>query len=279
MQLRYMRQLNAPVDGMSKVTSISWSLNSARLATVGTDRIVQLFDEQGDKQDRFSTKPADKAKPTYVVRAIEFSPDSSKLAVAQSDNIVFVYKLGNDWKDKKSICNKFAQTSSVTCLCWPSKHHNEVVFGLAEGKVKVGLLKSNKAATLYQTESFVVSMCAGPDGNTVLTGHLDGSIYRFAFETEMMPRPMTTKFASVPTCVPYALAWGFAGICAAGNDRAVRFWDPEGREGRTFDYTSDASIKEFAVAAFNPSGESVVLGNFNRFLVYAWHPVNREWAR
>lgn len=48
-------------------------------------------------------------------------------------------------EDKKSICNKFQQTSSVTCLCWPAGHPNEVVFGLAEGKVKVGQLKSNKA--------------------------------------------------------------------------------------------------------------------------------------
>jgi intraflagellar transport protein 172 len=278
MQLRYLKNLNSPVDGMSKVTSISWSQNTTRLATVGADKIVQLFDEHGEKQDRFSTKPADKAQRTYIVRAIEFSPDSSKLAVAQSDNIVFVYKLGVDWKDKKSICNKFQQTSSVTCLAWPSGHPNEVVFGLAEGKVKVGQLKSNKAATLYQTESFVVSMCAGPDGNSVLTGHLDGTIFRFSFETETQPRPVTTKVAGVPQCVPYALAWGFAGIVAAGNDRTVRFWDPEGREGQMFHYDSDPKIKEFTCAAFNPSGESVVLGNFNRFLVYAWHPKNREWS-
>mmetsp|Transcript_147414 Transcript_147414/g.383208 ORF Transcript_147414/g.383208 Transcript_147414/m.383208 type:complete len:1766 (-) Transcript_147414:28-5325(-) len=278
MQLRYLKNLHSPVDGMSKVTSISWSNNAARLATVGADKIVQLFDEHGEKQDRFSTKPADKAARTYIVRTVEFSPDSTKLAVAQSDNIVFVYKLGNDWKDKKSICNKFAQTSSVTCLCWPSAHPNELVFGLAEGKVKVGQLKSNKAATLYQTESFVVAICAGPDGNSLLTGHLDGSIYRFCFETEAMPRPTTTKIACVPTCVPYALAWGYAGIVAAGNDRAVRFWDPEGREGRVFDYAAEPKIKEFTCAAFNPSGESVVLGNFNRFLVYAWHPQNHEWS-
>jgi len=32
-----------------------------------------------------------------------FSPDSGKLAVAQSDNIVFVYKLGVDWHDKKVL--------------------------------------------------------------------------------------------------------------------------------------------------------------------------------
>eukprot|EP00435_Cladocopium_sp_Y103_P010102 s747_g2.t1 len=84
---------------MSKVTSISWSANTTRLATVGADKIVQLFDEQGDKQDRFQTKPADKAAArAYTVKTIEFSPDGTKLAVAQSDNIVFVYKLGADWK-------------------------------------------------------------------------------------------------------------------------------------------------------------------------------------
>jgi intraflagellar transport protein 172 len=278
MQLRYLKNLNAPVDGMSKVTSIAWSSNTTRLASVGADKIVQLFDEHGEKQDRFSTKPADKAARTYIVRTIEFSPDNTRLAVAQSDNIVFVYKLGTDWKDKKSICNKFPQSSSVTCLTWPSGHPNEVVFGLAEGKVKVGQLKSNKAATLYPTDSFVVSMCAGPDGNSILSGHLDGSIYRFCFETETVPRPVTTKIAVVPQCVPYALSWGYAGICAAGNDKTVRFWDPEGREGQTFDYSSDPKIKEFTVAAFNPSGESVVIGNFNRFLVYAWHPKNQEWT-
>ncbi|CAK0863800.1 unnamed protein product, partial [Prorocentrum cordatum] len=259
---------------IAKVTSISWSVDSKRLSTVGADKIVQLFDEQGSKVDRFSTKPADKERRTYTVKAIEFSSDGSKLAVAQSDNIVFVYKL----VDKKSICNKFPQTSSVTCLCWPSQQPNQVAFGLADGKVKVGQLKANKAVIIYQTDSFVVSMSPGPDGNSLITGHLDGSICRFYFETEQDPRPTMTKIACVPGSVPSALSWGYAGIVAAGNDRAVRFWDAEGREGQTFDYSSDAKVKEFTVAAFNPSGESVVLGNFNRFFVFAWHAKNREWT-
>jgi intraflagellar transport protein 172 len=66
---------------------------------------------------------------------MQFSPDNQKLAIAQSDNIVFIYKLGTEWGDKKSICNKFAQTSSITSLVWPHERHNEIVFGLAEGKV------------------------------------------------------------------------------------------------------------------------------------------------
>lgn len=49
------------------------------------------------------------AEKKYLVRALEFSPDSGKLALAQSDNIVYIFKLGNVFGDKKSICNKFPQ--------------------------------------------------------------------------------------------------------------------------------------------------------------------------
>lgn len=64
---------------------------------VQADRVVTLYDENGEKRDKFSTKPADKGPKNYLVRALCFSPDSTRLAVAQSDNIVFVYKLGLEW--------------------------------------------------------------------------------------------------------------------------------------------------------------------------------------
>ena len=32
-----------------------------------------------------------------------FSPDSTKLAVAQTDNIIFVYKIGEDFGEKKVL--------------------------------------------------------------------------------------------------------------------------------------------------------------------------------
>lgn len=86
-----------------------------------------------------------------------FSPDSTKLAVAQSDGIVFVYKLGLKWGDKKSICNKFPQNSSVTCLVWPNARQNEVVFGLADGKVKIGSIRHNVSKSLKRKEVGIVS--------------------------------------------------------------------------------------------------------------------------
>ena len=114
-----------PHDG--KVTAVCYSPNNRRLAVCGSDSVVRLFDDQGRPADKFSTKPADRGPKTYVVRAMSFSPDSTKLAIAQSDNIVFVYKLGLEWGDKKTICNKFLQTSPITALTWPSSRQNELV--------------------------------------------------------------------------------------------------------------------------------------------------------
>lgn len=66
---------------------------SSKLAAVTTDRVVYLFDDVGEKRDKFKTKPAEQGGPnSFVVRAMAFSPDSTKLAVAQSDNIVYVYR-------------------------------------------------------------------------------------------------------------------------------------------------------------------------------------------
>ena len=62
------------------------------MAAVTTDKVVYLFDENGDRKDKFKTKPADAGTTNYVVRAMAFSPDSTRLAIAQSDNIVFVYR-------------------------------------------------------------------------------------------------------------------------------------------------------------------------------------------
>ena len=82
------------------------------------------------------TKPAEQGGPrNYIVRALEWSPDSTKLAVAQSDNILFVYKLGSTWEEKKTICNKFPAPGPVTCMCWPSRQANAIVFGCSDGKV------------------------------------------------------------------------------------------------------------------------------------------------
>ena len=222
------------------------------MAAVTTDRVVQLFDDNGDKRDKFSTKPSNPDGPkNFVVRGMAFSPDSTKLAIAQSDNIVFVYKLGVEWGDKKSICNKFLQHHPVAALAWPQERHNEVVFALTDGKVKVGQLKTNKAATLYAHHegSPAVSVASNPNGDAVCSGHQDGSVLTFSFATGAGAR------ICAHSCVPYALSWGAGFVCAAGADRRVVFYDDRGEGHRTpavFDHAGDPDQREFSCAAFNP---------------------------
>ncbi|KDO34175.1 hypothetical protein SPRG_01418 [Saprolegnia parasitica CBS 223.65] len=275
MQLRHLSTVLPPTEGMCKVTAIAWSPNNRRLAVVTVERVVHMFDAAtGERKDKFSTKPAEKGDKNYTVRGLAFSPDSSKLAVAQSDNIVFIYKLGLEWGDKKSICNKFMQACSVTSMIWPTAHPNEIVFGLSDGKVKLGQLRSNKPATLYATGSYVSTMCTNPEGTAILSSHYDHSIYRFIFD-DVNGGSSQTKIA-IHTCVPYALAWGEA-IVAAGNDRKVAFYNKDGGLVRSFDYSSDDKCGEFTTSVFNPTGDSVVVGNFNSFYIYSHHVKTNSW--
>lgn len=49
----------SPQDGAAKVTCMAWSQNNAKFAVCTVDRVVLLYDEHGERRDKFSTKPAD----------------------------------------------------------------------------------------------------------------------------------------------------------------------------------------------------------------------------
>ena len=78
-----------------------WSPNNTKFAVCTYDRVVLLYDEQGERRDKFATKPADAkyGKKSYMVKGIAFSPCSTKIAIGQTDNIIFVYKIGEEWYD------------------------------------------------------------------------------------------------------------------------------------------------------------------------------------
>lgn len=124
MQLRHLKTIQPPGDNIARISTLTWCPNNRRLAVCTADKAIHLFDENGERKDRFPTKPADskvwvsslccelhrcillclfpsalisKGPKNYVVTSMAWSPDSSKLAIAQSDNIVFIYKLGLEW--------------------------------------------------------------------------------------------------------------------------------------------------------------------------------------
>uniref|UniRef100_A0A8C0FR79 Intraflagellar transport protein 172 homolog n=1 Tax=Bubo bubo TaxID=30461 RepID=A0A8C0FR79_BUBBB len=212
-------------------------------------------------------------RKSYVVKGMAFSPDSTKIAIGQTDNIVYVYRIGEEWGDKKVICNKFIQTSAVTCLSWPAE--NIIVFGLAEGKVRLANTKNNKSSTIYGTDSYVISLTSNVSGKGILSGHADGTIVRFFFDDEGSGESQG-KLVMHP-CPPYALAWASNSIVAAGCDKKIVAYGKEGNVIQTFDYSQDSSEKEFTTAAASPGGQSVVLGSYDRLRVLNWSPRRSTW--
>ncbi|XP_069028434.1 intraflagellar transport protein 172 homolog [Embiotoca jacksoni] len=275
MQLKHLKTLLTPQEGAAKVTCLAWAPNNSKFAVCTVDRVVLLYDEQGERRDKFSTKPLDSkyGKQSYTVNDLVFSPDSTKIAVGQSDNIVFVYRIGEDWGDKKAICNKFVQTSAVTRLLWPSE--NAIVYGLVDGKVRLANTQTNKSSTIYATESWVVSLTSNVSGKGILSGHADGTVVRYFFDDEGSGESQG-KLLTHP-CPPYALAWAANGIMVGGCDKKVVAYGREGHVLQTFDYTRDRTEREFSVAAASPGGQSVVFGSFDRLRVFNWAPRRGGW--
>ncbi len=276
MHLRYLQSLidAAPSGGINKVSTMAFSPDNMRLA-VCVERSVYFFDEAGEKRDKFSTKPVDSkyGKKSYVITGVAFSPDSSRLAIAQSDNVVFVYKIGNNWGDKKSISTKFIVTSSVTCLIWPQQE--ALFFGLAEGKVRMGNMRSGKSSTVYNVNSFTISLTANGRGSGIMSSHADGKIVRYILNDQDVHTSEVNGNLAVHSCPVTALAWTPNGYFCAGSDKRVIVYGKNGKELQRFEYSD--SEKDFTAAAVSPSGQSRVLGSFARFRLFTWSSRQAQW--
>uniref|UniRef100_A0A7S1KTE2 IF140/IFT172/WDR19 TPR domain-containing protein n=1 Tax=Percolomonas cosmopolitus TaxID=63605 RepID=A0A7S1KTE2_9EUKA len=295
MQLRFLADIHQPIKAIAPIRSLAWSPNNRRLALADSNNVIYLYDENGEKKEKFSTKSVsgEKGGNSYMITGLVFSPDSTKLAVAQSDNIVYIYKLGLEWGERKSICNKFDQKNqaAVTCVTWPYQHAGEVVFGRDDGEVKIGMLKTNRGATLYAAESPCVALCSSPDGHGVLSAHADGSIHRWFFKgtggfdesalggASSLANPDSlighAKIAQ-HTSVPASLAWGETIICA-GADKKVVFYHLDGSIVQHFDLSNIKNQQEFTSLVANPSGQSCVVGSINRFQLFNYNIRRGQW--
>jgi intraflagellar transport protein 172 len=149
-----------------------------------------------------------------------------------------------------------------------------LVCGTLTGAVRLCQLKHNKTSNLYKADAMTVSSCSSPDGTAFLTGHMDGTVFRFHFASDT--DPASHSLAIRHTCPPTCLAWGNSIMCA-GSDAKVRFYDDDGAEERTFDYSDDDDCKGFTACAVNTGGESMILGGFDEFRVFSHSAVEGSW--
>ncbi|XQJ26776.1 intraflagellar transport protein 172, putative [Leishmania guyanensis] len=281
MQVQFYQNIMKGQQGTARTQAICFSPNNKRLAVADATRHIQLFDEQGERRDKFATKAAsDKGGRGYIVTDMTFSPDSSLLAIAQSDSIVFVYRLGLEWGEKKAIRNKLSQTSPVTCVAWPNTSSQGVeliAFATLDGSVKVGMLKANKSHVLYSHDHPAVSMCTSRDNTKILTGHLDGTVYQYVFEaSEDGAEVAGAKRLFVHSCAPYMLAWGES-ICAAGTDCQVGFYTPKSGQKPQVIPFDPKEVGSFTGGVCNPSGQAVAIAGREQIRVFDLNIRSRKW--
>ncbi|KAL3317647.1 hypothetical protein Ciccas_003697 [Cichlidogyrus casuarinus] len=275
MALRHVKTVINPQTCQAKILAIDWAPSNTKFAVCTSDRIVALFNDSGERKERFATKPADSkaGKKSYMVTGLAFSGDSHKLAIAQSDSMVFVYKFGDNWDDKKVISNKFAQPNPVTCIIWPAGQ--PLIIGLADGKVRAADPKTNKSSLIYNAESFTVALATSPNGLGFISGHADGKIIRYFFDDEGSGDKRGT--IAIHSTAPYALAWCCNTVLAAGSDQRICVYARDGRLMQQFDYSKDEHEKEFTLARVNPAGNLVAFGSYDRIRLLNWSARKLKW--
>ncbi|EER04460.1 conserved hypothetical protein [Perkinsus marinus ATCC 50983] len=283
MQVEHSGTLIPGKNWFGKVTALSWSPQADRMALVGMDGKVHLLNELGEVKDTFPTKPHDKENMRYMVTCMSFSPDGTRVAVGQSDSIVYVYKIGINWGDKKSICNKWPQPSSVTCIAWPSSQSTQLVVGLADGHLRLANCRNQKCSNIYHDQAPVVSLCQSLDGYSVAAAHVDGSLFRYTFESEGTGVPQISQLVKPSgICSVTAVSWGLCSLVMIGTDHSLRFLDSDdGREIGTFDYSGHPSLGkgQLGCCAFNPPGDTLAVGGQGVIALFSRSLTDtRDWS-
>ncbi|RWS27118.1 Wimple/ift172-like protein, partial [Leptotrombidium deliense] len=255
---------------------------------------VILFDANTcEKKEKFALKSAGKqfSRKSFVVKGLAFSPDSTKLAIGQTDCIIYVYKIGDNWGEKKSIIGKYTLQSPVTCLKWPNEG---IVFGCADGKVistyvmflplptivffnfqvKLIQMNNNKMNTLLSNNSMVISLDVA--GNNVVAGYLNATV----FMNSMGPRESAGQHLASHSCPPFALCLSISGyLCIAGCDGKVTFVNTNAENaGRSGSSKQNIELgEEITCATTVPSGNNILLTSLDKIIIFSLE--SKSWKK
>ena len=104
MEVIFIKNIIQPLNKLQKICGIDWSQNNMKLAIACEDKNIYLFNEEGNVKENFSTDLSKSVN--YEIKQILFNSSGDNLAVSQSDDIIYIYHLGLNWGEPKTIINK-----------------------------------------------------------------------------------------------------------------------------------------------------------------------------
>mgnify|MGYP003296067796 CR=1 FL=1 len=131
---------------------------------------------------------------------------------------------------------------------------------------KLGMLKNNSAQIIYATNSFVLSLSYNQANTTLISGHLDLSVYLHSFENGV-----TRKIYTMPSlsyCISYILNDQFV---IGTLEKKVYICNEMGKVMETFDYSKrNLDLKDFIPELIHKTDFS-----FNGYSILARYPSSK----
>ena len=273
MKIKHDKTLISPETSfsISKIDQCSWSSNGNRLAvcTSNNNQVTLFSGVNLDKKEKFALKAVDKAfsKETFTVKGLAFSPDSTRIAIGQTDCVIYVFKVGLEVGDKKVISGKFTIPSPCTALVW---HDSGIIFGSLDGKVKIIQNSNNKMGSVISSNSMVVSLSVS--GDELAVGFLAGAIVLTTIGSKGSSKQVATS-----TSPPFAMSLTCKGfLCFGGSDGKVSFIDLKGNS-----LTDSKQVLELGTevntVSCSPAGNLIIVGSLESLVLFKFENYWRKF--
>ena len=194
----------------NKVKTIDWSSDGKFIASGDDANFVKIHDAH---TGRFIV---DLKKQKQPVNAVAFSPDSTKLYVAERGTHLVVYQ-GPQWRYLRS----FQVHKSAVWDVAVSKDGRFLATGSKDRSVRVWTPSGKLVKAIENLPSEVWTLYFSPNSNRVVCGLRDGQVALL----DLRKKKIYSIFRSHKTGIP-GIAWSPTGalICTGSKDGTLRLW-------------------------------------------------------
>lgn len=230
---------------MGYVASISRSTDDPLAASVGSEVFIREA-ASGCKVDKI----IDSIEVSYMLEAIAWSPDATRLAFASRDKIPV-----HEVKDGKLLYALEGHTDIVLSVDW-SSDGKWLATGSDDNTVRVWNAETGELEhTLTGHTTRVKSVVWSPDSLTLASGSGDGTVRVWDVESGAALHVLKAHLGTV-----YSLAWSPDGarLASGSYDRTARIWDAVTGESKKILQGCAAPVRGLA---WSPDGRQLVTGS------------------
>jgi serine/threonine protein kinase len=213
-------------DHMGTVAAVAWSPDGKHIASYGTlDSSIQVWDAYLGKLASLThshkKEPSIFATNPQRVDALVWSPDSTKIAAALSNDTVSVWNIDTE-VEKHFLVSKLEDVNDTNALAWSPDGSKFAAVSLNTSVQVYSAITGGVLVTFPSLTQAVLTLAWSPDGKYIASGGADGTMQVWSAITGQTSLTYTGHSASV-----YSVSWSPDSklIASGGADGTVQVWN------------------------------------------------------